>query len=104
MQNHLVFCLKNQVLNPKHAKFDPNSDFGHVLCVFRPDSGGRPQSEFGRIRTAVPNLSSDTDHHSTALKRNYSVFCFSVLLLGLLVYLLGYRVYFKVFLILYLSF
>ena len=25
---------------------------------FRPDSGGRPQSEFGRIRAAVPNLSS----------------------------------------------
>ena len=28
-------------------------------CVLRPDSGGRPQSEFGRIQAAVPNLSSD---------------------------------------------
>ena len=50
--------FKKQISNPKHAQLNPNSDFGHVLCVFRPDSGGHPQSEFGRIRTAVPNLSS----------------------------------------------
>ena len=50
--------FKKSVLDPKRGRLDQNSDFGHVLCVFRPDSGGRPQSEFGRIRTAVPNLSS----------------------------------------------
>ena len=33
---------KKQILSPKHIKIDQNSDFGNVLCVFRPDSGGRP--------------------------------------------------------------
>ena len=60
-QNHAESSrnlFKNLALNPKHGKFYQNSDFGNVLCVLRPDSGGRPQSQFGRIRTAVPNLSS----------------------------------------------
>ena len=50
--------FKKQILNPRHAKFDQNSDFGHVLFGFLPDLGGRPQSEIGQIRAAVPNLSS----------------------------------------------
>ena len=58
MQNHYEMSSKNICLNPKHVKLHQNYAFDHVLCVFRPDSGGRPQSEFGRIRTAVPNLSS----------------------------------------------
>ena len=37
----------------------PQSEFGRPSQIWvRPDSGGRPKSEFGQIRTAVPNLSS----------------------------------------------
>ena len=36
-----------------------SAGFGRSSPIWvRPDSGGRPKSEFGRIRTAVPNLSS----------------------------------------------
>ena len=58
MHNHLDISSKKLISNKKNIKFNPNFDFGHVLCVFRPDSDGCPQSEFSRIRTAVPNLSS----------------------------------------------
>ena len=52
--SEFVFCLSSRFLSLIHH-FKP---FTIQICVFRQDSGCRPQSEFGRIRAAVPNLSS----------------------------------------------
>ena len=42
-----------------------NSFDFYVLCAFRPDAGGRPQSEFGRIRTAVSNVKKSNSNRKS---------------------------------------
>ena len=52
--------IKNQILNPKHAKFNQNSSFGHLRAVGggRRAVGGRRRSPGGRRRSAAGGYGS----------------------------------------------